>query len=84
MASWKRGVEITLSPGNLEWIKRTGRVGIPVLGDPPVFDSLEDADTRHFPVNATIAVRSHSAGMLFYKLMEAESGAQFWRLTEES
>lgn len=47
------------------------------------FDSLEDADEHAFPLHATIGVRSHSAGMLFYRLMEAENGERFWRLTEE-
>ena len=46
-----------------------------------VFDSLEDADEHEFPLHATIGVWSHSAGMLFYRLMEAEDGQRFWRLT---
>lgn len=48
-----------------------------------VFGSLEDADAHAFPVGATIGIRSHSAGMLFYKLMQAENGEPFWRLTDE-
>lgn len=47
------------------------------------FDSLEDADAHEFPLHAVIGVRSHSAGMLFYRLMEAENGERFWRLADE-
>lgn len=52
-------------------------------GMPKEFDSLEDADAHDFPLHATIGVRSHSAGLLFYTLMESENGQRFWRLTEE-
>ena len=50
--------------------------------DPPnLFDSLEDADAHDYEVGAEIGVRSHSEGVLIYKLMQAGNGEPFWRLT---
>lgn len=70
--------------GTFERLKRYGDRLEMRRGTSCWFDSPEDADAQDFPLHAVIGVRSHSAGMLFYKLMEAEDGQRFWRLIEET